>query len=71
MSCQTPHSLEIVICGYIISYEYAAIKERGGRLLEIENTLPTLEAAYQISKSSEDYNKMKLKYEYNYIWVVK
>lgn len=60
--------LNVVTRGYIISYEDNAKKKREGRLLEIENILPTLETAYQISKSSEDYNKiMKLKYEYNCI----
>lgn len=60
--------MNVVTRGYIISYESNAKKEREGRLLEIDNILPTLETAYQISKSSEDYNKiMKLKYEYNCI----
>lgn len=61
-------TLKVVMHGHIISYESAAKKEREKRLLEIQNVLPTLELAYQVSKSSNDYNKiMKLKYEYSCI----
>ncbi len=43
-------------------YEANAKKEREKRLLEIQSVLPTLELAYQVSKSYEDYNKIvKLK----------
>ncbi len=58
----------MVMRGHIISYESNAKKEREKRLLEIQSVLPILELAYQVSKSSEDYNKIvKLKYEYNCI----
>lgn len=54
--------------GHIISFEANAKKNREKRLSDIRNVLPTLELAYQVSKSSEDYNKIvKLKYEYNCI----
>lgn len=61
-------ALKAVIHGDIISYESAANKERERRFLDIENILPTCEAAYRASKSSGDYNEIvKLKYEYNCI----
>lgn len=54
--------------GHIISYEFSVRKERDKRLIEIENILPMLESAYQISKSPLEFNEIvKFKYEYNCI----
>ena len=59
-------TLKVVFHGDIISFESAIKKEREKHLSEIRNTLPTYEATYRTSLSSEDYNKIvKLKYDYN------
>lgn len=58
--------IKVVILGNIIPYESAAKKEKMRRLVEIEKALPSLETAYQTSKSSDDNKEiLKLKYEYN------
>ncbi len=52
----------VVMRGHIISYKSNAKKKREIQLSEIQSVLSILELAYEVLKSSEDYNKIvKLK----------
>lgn len=66
--CTLWETLKVVMRGHIISFEASKKRKQRLRLVEIENALPTLEQAYRVSLSQEDYKKiLNLKYEYNQI----